>query len=57
MDKTLRLLSVSLRPDIDRDALAVMVATLLNDPNVVRVKVNEINKIPRPSGRPRYIEV
>lgn len=57
MDKTLRTLSIALRPDIDRDTLAVMVATLLNDPNVVRVKVNEINKISRPSGRPRFLEV
>lgn len=50
-------ISITLRPSVDRDVVAVLVATLLNDPNVIRVKVDDIKHIPRPTGRPSYLEV
>lgn len=52
-----KVLSITLRPNVDRDVVAVLVATLMNDPNVIRVKVEDIKHIPRPTGRPTFLEV
>jgi hypothetical protein len=50
-------ITITLRPDVDRDHIAMIYAHLLNNPDVIRVNMPtaDLNAIPRPNGRPRNI--